>query len=349
MLAKTSASSTKKFQAQNAMKLRLGLIGLSQDWGKRHAPALRLLRERFEVAGIYNAVSTLADKAVREFESVRFDSYRDLLASDVDAVLFLESGWYGTAPILAACDYGKAIYFGRQVDVTLEEVSALRPLVDKSGVAFMAEFPRRYAPASLRLKELIVTRLGKPKLLFCHRRLEDTAVKRGERSVAAQHDRELIELIDWCSYIVGNRVRSVQGVRQSTDERLGYESLSLDLSGEDEQDGTTIAQISCGSYIKTAWSEAITVRSPASLQVCCERGMAYIDLPNSLVWYDEAGGHRESLDAELAVGQQLLAQFHRATTSLIRKMGDLEDLNESLCVLSSVREIDSLRISRDST
>lgn len=329
------------------MKLRLGLIGLSQDWGKRHAPALRLLRERFEVAGIYNAVSTLADKAAREFDSERFDSFRDLLASDVDAVLFLESGWYGTAPILAACDYGKAIFCGRQVDLDLAEVTALKSSVDHSGVAFMAEFPRRYAAASLRLKELIVTRLGRPKLLFCHRRLEDGNSKRGERPLAAQHDRELIELIDWCSYIVGNRVRAVQGVRQPGASHPVYESISLDLSGDDEPEGSTLAQVSCGSYIKPAWPEAISVRSPASLQVCCEKGMAYIDLPSSLIWYDEAGGHRESLDEELAVGQQLLTQFHRATTSLIRKMGDLEDLSESLSVLSSVREIDSLQISRD--
>ena len=32
-----------------------------------------------------------------------------------------------------------------------------------SGVAFMAEFPRRLFPATLRLKELIATRLGKPR------------------------------------------------------------------------------------------------------------------------------------------------------------------------------------------
>ena len=330
------------------MKLRLGLIGLSQDWGQRHAPALRLLRERFEVTGIYNAVSSLADKAVREFDSERFDSFRDLLASDVDAVLFLEDSWYGTTPISAACDYGKAIFCGRQVDISLGEVGHLKPKVDESGVAFMSEFPRRYAPASLRLKELIVTRLGKPKLLFCHRRLPNSVGKKGERTLLAQHDRELIELIDWCSFIVGNRVRAVQGMRHEGTAGLDYESLSLDLSGSDEEPGATIAQISCGSYIRPQWPEAISVRPPASMQVCCERGMAYIDLPNSLIWFDEAGGHQESLDAELAVGQQLLTQFHRAVTSLIRKMGDLEDLNQSLAVLSSVRECGALKSTQSS-
>ena len=34
----------------------------------------------------------------------------------------------------------------------------------------MAELPRRHMPATLRLKELIATRLGEPQLLFCHLR-----------------------------------------------------------------------------------------------------------------------------------------------------------------------------------
>ena len=33
----------------------------------------------------------------------------------------------------------------------------------------------------------------------------------------------------------------------------------------------------------------------------------------------------ESLESERPVGEQLLSQFHRAVTSLVRKSGDLED------------------------
>lgn len=324
------------------MKLRIGLIGLSKDWSQRHLPALRLLRDRFEVIGIYSSVSSIADNASREFEAESFSSYRDMLRSeDVDAVLFLEDAWYGTMPIRAACDYGKAIYCGSQVAMTFPEANGLKNIVDQSGVAFMSEFPKRYAPASLRLKELIATRLGKPKLLFCHRRLSPKSKlqQRASSSIAERHDRELVELIDWCSFVVGSRVRSIQGVRHPSSEgsHNDYESLSLDLSGEDDATGSTIAQISCGSYISPAWPEAITIRPPAALQVCCENGMAFLDLPSSLIWFDEAGGHQESLDAELAVGQQLLSQFHRAITSLVRKMGDLEDLCQALAALAAVR------------
>ncbi len=329
------------------MKLRLGLIGLSQDWRQRHLPALRMLSDRFEVVGVYNAVTSLADNVAREFEAERFTGFREMLAHPaIDAVMFLESSWYETIPMHAACDFGKAIYCGSEIDIAPHQAESLRNSVERSGVAFMAEFPRRLAPASLRLKELIATRLGKPELLFCHSRLStDSVPHRETRSLRARMDRELVELIDWCSFVVGRPIRSVQanqhlsGVEGSQDGLSpDYLALSLDLSAEDRRCATTLAQISCGTYIPSSWHEASNFRTPAELQVCCENGLAFLDLPNSLIWFDEAGRHQESLESELSVGQQLLTHYHRAVTSLFRKMADLEDVVRGLKTLQLARE-----------
>ncbi len=333
------------------MRLRLGLIGLSSDWQNRHFPALRMLKDRFDVRGVYSSVTAFSESVARDFDAQRFDGFREMLSSDkIDAVMMLESDWYGIAPLIAACDYGKAIYCGSEVDFDPQRAAHLKQLVDESGVAFMAEFPRRYAPASLRLKELIATRLGKPQILFCHRRLtcKTDDMQRNRRTLAARADRELMELIDWCCFIVGRGPRSVQSVfhrANHADESFAtgaaatdYQSLSLDLSPPDAPPSSTIAQISCGAYIPPAWQEAIAFRPPAAVQVCCENGLAFVDLPNSLIWFDEAGRHQESLEAEMAVGQQLLSQFHRAVTSLVRKMGDLEDVYRALRLLQAARE-----------
>ncbi len=75
-----------------------------------------------------------------------------------------------------------------------------------------------------------------------------------------------------------------------------------------------------------AWHEAVSYRPPAALQVSCENGVAFIDLPSTLIWFDAAGRHMESLESERPVGEQLLTIFHRAVTSLVRKIGDLEDM-----------------------
>jgi predicted dehydrogenase len=86
------------------------------------------------------------------------------------------------------------------------------------------------------------------------------------------------------------------------------------------------------------WPEAIHFRPPASLQVCCERGVAFIDFPATLIWFDEAGQHRESLERERPVGEQLLTHFHRAVTSLVRKTADLEDAYRALQIVLAARQ-----------
>jgi predicted dehydrogenase len=310
---------------------------------------LRLLSERFEVAGVYNAVSSLADNAAREFEAHCFEGFREMLSDDaIDAVMFLESGWYGTTPLYAACDTGKAVYCGAEIEIVPEQASMLHSIVERSGIAFMAEFPKRLAPASLRLKELIATRLGEPELLFCHSRLPEVGAKnqRQSKSGLARMDRELMELIDWCSFVAGKPVRMIQATQHQSESKAvtDYLALSVDLSLPEAKPGTTLAQISCGTYVPSSWQEAANFRPPADLQVCCKNGLAFVDLPNSLIWFDEAGRHQESLEAELPVGQQLLAQFHRAVTSLVRKTADMEDVFRSLKALQIARE--SVRIGR---
>lgn len=354
------------------MKLKLGLVGLSSDWQKRYLPSLRVLKDRFEVTGVYSSVSARADNVAREFAATRYDGYREMIKQDdIDAVMMLSSDWFGIGPIEAACDYGKAIYCGSEIDFDPEQATQLTQSVDLAGIAFMAEFPRRYAPASLRLKELIATQLGQPQLLFCHRRLPSLTPdeQRSARSATIRSKRELMELVDWCAYIVGRSPNSVQssihrqgkqlestGSQATTDAgsthrsnpdsaNSDYQMLSVDFSAPDDEPGSTIAQISCGSYIRPTWREASTFRPPAAAQVSCENGVAFVDLPSGLTWFDDAGRHQESLDSEMAVGQQLLTQFHRAVTSLVRKMGDLEDVTVCLNTLQAAREsVDQRRL-----
>lgn len=324
------------------MRLRLGLIGLSSDWQQRHLPALRVLQERFEVAGIYSSVSSFAEKASQEFGAQQFNGFREMLSNPaIDAVLVLESSWYGTAAIEAACEFGKAVYCGSEIDILPSQAQALRQTVEQSGVAFMAEFPRRFAPASLRLKELIATRLGQPQLLFCHLRLpaEKTPSWHANQVQKPRIDRELVELIDWCRFIAGAPVVNVQGTchHAETTANVDYASLSLQLRST-PNGKPIVAQISCGSYIPASWHEANNYRPPAALQVRCENGLAFVDLPSGLTWFDEAGRHQESLESELSVGQQLLTQFHRSVTSLVRKMADLDDVCLSLNTLQTARQ-----------
>lgn len=319
------------------MKLRIGVIGPGEAWETRHKMALRSLGDRFEIRGIAGEVSHLAERAARDFEVPAVDGVRALVhRTDIDAVLILSSGWYGPLTIAAACDSGKAIYCGESLDMDSRRLAELKSRVEQSGIAFMAEFPRRHCPATLRLKELMATRLGAPRLMFGHVRKPVSGADHAQRKLSLAA-RELVELIDWCRYLVGRDPTSVLGIRHGA-EACDYEMLSLDFSAAGQPGTGPMAQISCGGYLRSDWPEAISFRPPAELQVSCENGAAFMDLPNNLIWFDEVGRHRESLDSERPVGEQLLTHFHRAVTSLVRKTDEFDDVWKAMTVLQAARE-----------
>lgn len=325
------------------MKLRVGLVGLGKAWQWRHRPALRALADRFEVRAVCEEVSHRAELAASEFDAAVVDGFRTLTRrEDVDAILILSEQWFGFLPILAACESGKAVYLATSPDMDPEQARQIKERVGQSGIAFMAEFPRRHAPATLRLKELIATGLGPPRLLFCHQRLPlADGDPRSPRHLAGKSTgQELVELVDWCSYVVGSVPGWVTGVvhtagRDAFEE--DYQMLSLDFSEGGPPGTGPIAQISCGRYFPARWREAITYRPLADLQVSCRRGIAFVDLPSTLIWFDEAGRHQESLESERPVGEQLLMQFYRAVTSLVSKTCDLEDATRALWIVEQAQ------------
>ena len=320
------------------MKLRVGIVGLGEHWESRHLPALRALADRFEVRGICEQVAHRAQRAAEQVGAAAVDGFRTLAArDDIDAILYLGEQWFGAMPILAACDHGKAVYSAVSLPVDAAEAAALRCRVEQSGIAFMAEFPRRHAAATVRLKELIATRLGHPRMLFCHRRVPHAKASPQPRDPGSIN-RDLMELVDWCRYVAGCDPTSVVAVRHAgagEGEPDDYRMMSLDFSSGSPPGDGILAQISCGYYMPSRWEEAVSFRPPAALQVACEQGIAFVDLPAGLVWFDTVGRHQESLESERPVGEQMLVQFHRRVTSLVRNMSGLDDALQALRVVQA--------------
>lgn len=328
------------------MKLRVGVIGLNQHWESRYRSALRALSNRFIVQAVCDQVAHRAEQAARDFDARVVHGYRALVErEDVDAVLLLASRWYGSLPILAASDVGKSVYCASPLEPKLDEIRQIKERVNRSGIAFLTERFRRFAPATVRLKELIATRLGKPRLLFCH--LRQQAEKPAVRALPA-HDiingaarSDLTELVDWCCYVVGRPPQSVFGTinRLPGDRAVeDYEMMSLDFSEHGPPGTGPMAQISCGRYVPAGWQEAVTFRPPTALQVACERGIAFVDLPNHLIWFDDAGRHLENLENERPIGEQLLLQFYRDVTSLVRQSSAVEDAYQVADIVLKARQ-----------
>ena len=326
------------------MRVRVGLVGLGDTWERRHRLALQALADRFEVRAVCDPVRRRAELAASEFGAAAVDGFQTLVRrEDIDAILVLSAGWYGSLPILAACEAGKAVYLGKGSELKPEEARTIERRVKEANVAFMAEFPRRHSPATLRLKELIATALGAPRLVFCHQRL--ALVERDRRCPPQAPQpamrQELVELVDWCRYVVGTDPKWVTGITWHSDGAgcgEDYQMMSLDFSQAGTPSVGPVAQISCGRYIPAGWSEAVTYRPLAAMQVSCEHGIAFVDLPATLIWFDEAGRHQESLESERPVGEQLLSRFHRAVTSPDCKTCCLDDAYRALLVVEQAAE-----------
>jgi len=336
------------------MKLRVGIVGLGDQWEARYLPALRTLADRFEVRGICEQVAHRAQRAAKELGAAPVDGFRALAArDDIDAILYLADQWFGSTPILAACDHGKAVYSAISFPFDADEAHMLRHRVEESGIAFMAELPRRHAPATARLKELVATRLGRPRMLFCHRRVPlSTPHSQTATRDRGSEARDLMELVDWCRYVAGVEPTSVVAVRHA--ETPGgavddYQMMSLDFSVTGRAGDGPLAQISCGYYMPAAWEEAVTFRPPPGLQVVCERGIAFVELPHTLVWFDTAGRHQEALESERPVGELMLAQFHRMVTSLVRHLSGLDDTLRAMQVVQAAErsQAEGLRVRLD--
>ena len=334
-------------------KLQVGLIGLGDQWKVRHAPALRALSDRFKVNAVCCEVAEKSRLVANEFGAVATDGFRALInRDDVHAVLALSPQWYGPLPIEVACQTGKAVYSSASLDVTPEQADLIHRQIRDSGIPFMAELPRRYAPATIRLKELIATRLGKPRLMFCHQRLpvedQNDRLRRGQHCPLVW--RNMMELVDWCRYLVGADPCSIVSAAHGNPSgglATFYQMASLEFPPHCQTDEAVTAkrsaecplvQLSIGHYIPERWQDALSFRRPASLQVCCERGMAFIDLPSSLIWFDDAGQHTESLDSERAVGEMMLDRFQRLVTGGIPHATDASDAYRAMKIVVGAHE-----------
>jgi predicted dehydrogenase len=240
---------------------------------------------------------------------------------DVDVIYLVSRQWFGLHPAHLACAAGKAIYCGLPLAGDLAELETLTRRVDESGIVFMPEFARRCYPATLRLKELLATSLGPPRLILGHSRLFgfDRYALPGPTTQIAPAPLLLDPgsyLLDWCTFVFQSlpvtvsRSHSVILPSEAGDTpEPDFESFIADFPG-----GAT-AQIAYGRYHRGKWGEATRFLPASGFQVFGERGAAWLEMPERIQWYDASGTHEERLPLEPTAGDVLNDQFHR----LVRK------------------------------
>ncbi len=298
------------------VRLRVGIVGLGRLWEARHKPALAKLKDRFVVVAVYDQVARRAEIEANQIGCQALDGLVELIERpDVDAIYLLTPQWFGLHPIELASKAGKAIYCALPLAGEAAELDRLDGLVRGSAVPFMPEFARRFYPTTIRLRELLATTLGPPRLVVGQGRLFgfDRYGQPGPSTQIAPASL-LVDpgsyLLDWCRFIFQAEPTSVQGWNGTIlpqGKNLDPDFVTYLL----EFPGGAVAQVAAGKYHRGPWGDASRFLPQPGIQVYAERGVAWLEMPDRIQWSDSSGTHEEKLPLEPTVGELLNDHFHR--------------------------------------
>jgi len=156
------AAGAKQTTASEPRVLRLGIIGLPEQWEPQYRSALARIGPRIRTTAVYDAIPLSARRVAESLAAEAISGARQLIAKpSLDGVLLLDCGWlkeWGLGLALA-CD--RPVFVGIRV---LEDVPDWRQLAERaqSDSLIVPECRLRYLPSVLRMRELLASRLRAP-------------------------------------------------------------------------------------------------------------------------------------------------------------------------------------------
>ena len=293
------------------------MIGLGRLWEFRHRPALARMTDRFRVAAVYDQVARRADVEAARLGCSAVEGISALIERpDVDAIYLLAPQWFSLHPIPLACALKKPIYCGVPFVANPDALDEAAHVVRESGTPFMPELARRFYPATLRLMELLATRLGPAHWIAGHCRVngQDRFGPPGPSVQTAPAPLRLdpgAPLADWCRYVF-----QAADPLEESGTAFKFEFREADgspeyatFSAQFDDDG--VARIDASRRSSDPWGDAGAAPPERGLTVHAEKGSAWLDPPDRIRWTDGQGVHDETFVAEPGVGERLNEQFLR--------------------------------------
>ncbi|MBS0201793.1 MAG: hypothetical protein JSS49_02755 [Planctomycetes bacterium] len=272
----------------------VALVGVGPTWDLRYRDAIHRLESKLSVKAVCDSVQIRAMAVASEFEAAHLTCPWQLTQrTDLHAWLILDPGWYATYPAeLAARHRLSALFTNPFCSPIPKLLSVLEQSLDW-GESLMPEFPQRFTPATIRLRELVATKLGRI------RRIEvavptGTADSQGIGDWMSLNPPEFIGLIDWCSCLIGNSSGTI-----ALPPTGGASQLDLQFPAHPsrpEANATIRFQADSGPIIR---------------RVECERGTATISSPTQISWQAGDVQGDEELCQERSPYEIILDQFCR--------------------------------------
>jgi predicted dehydrogenase len=135
--------------------IRIGVIGCGVIAQVMHLPHLSQSPASFELAAVCDIAEPVAEGCAARFGArAAFTDWRDMLESELDAVMVLTSGNH--APIaIAAAQAGKHVFVEKPMALSVADGRSMVAAAEAAGACLMVGTMKRYDPAYERLAELL--------------------------------------------------------------------------------------------------------------------------------------------------------------------------------------------------
>ncbi|GBG06878.1 gfo/Idh/MocA family oxidoreductase [Paenibacillus agaridevorans] len=135
-------------------KLKIGMISFAHFHAFSFLNALRNLPE-VEVTGIYHEIRGRVESLLEQTGIVYFEDYRELLKTDIDAVVICSENVNHAAHTIDAANAGKHVLCEKPLGISVEEMKRMIDACEVNGVQLMTAFPCRYLTAVVEARQAV--------------------------------------------------------------------------------------------------------------------------------------------------------------------------------------------------
>lgn len=281
--------------------LPLGLIGLGPQWQCLYKPALQRLRPRLGIRAVFTPIPAQALACCQEWECELQESLGALAeCHEVQAIAILDAGWFSTIPVEFACRLGKPVFLADALGSLSPQLASLVTLAEDTGTMVIPDLLHRHSPATTRLRELLATRLGKPRAIEC-----DVVVGPSGRLPGFLSNPWAVA-IDWCHAITGTipvRVEPAEGLP-------GQACLAVQFAPFADRSLPPLARLNLIRVAEGA-SPAAGGTAVTRARLVCERGVAELQGHDQISWQSGGTQAEERLGGERSAAELVLDLFAR--------------------------------------
>ncbi|HSG72719.1 MAG TPA: Gfo/Idh/MocA family oxidoreductase [Planctomycetaceae bacterium] len=313
--------------------INAGIIGLGPVWEERYESVLLSLSNRVRITAIYDAAEERSATVARSLNADCVTGIQTLCRRrEIDTCLILGTDWTNLPALKFLCEARKPAYIAGSLGHEIPTIGEIHLLALSEGLTFVPEFSRRYTPATIRLRELIATKLGQPERIICEARLPHPT-KRDTVPGQARYEDFLIGLFDWCHHLMNAPPKDVLTLPLEKSEGKGYSVRIRFGSHQDEPEKEIEAVLTIWNAVQTGKKKKCQLEpGEVRTKVIAQHGSARIRGANEISWEHEGKESIELLTADRPDAEVMLDHFFRRIVGGLVPVADLSDICRAINV-----------------